>query len=178
MEYIDILNSNGQPTGKKKGKQAVHEDGDWHKTVHVWIINSKKELLLQKRAASLESHPNKWDISFAGHVSAGDDSEESVIREAEEEIGLNLDKKDFKYLFTTKHSGTQHNGAYINNEFSDVYIIEKDINIQKLKMLPDEVSEVKYIYYKDLEKRVNEEDDTLVKHEEEYKKLFKVLNGN
>ena len=127
MEYINILNSSGQPTGEIKTKADVHKEGSWHKTVHAWIINSKKELLIQKRAAHIESHPNKWDISIAGHVSAEDDSAKAVIREAEEELGLCLEKKDFKYLFTTKHSGTQHNGAYINNEFSDVYLIEKDI---------------------------------------------------
>ncbi len=130
MEYINILNSSGQPTGEIKTKADVHKEGSWHKTVHAWIINSKKELLIQKRAAHIESHPNKWDISIAGHVSAEDDSAKAVIREAEEELGLCLEKKDFKYLFTTKHSGTQHNGAYINNEFSDVYLIEKDIDMQ------------------------------------------------
>jgi hypothetical protein len=49
----------------------------------VWIMNSKGEVILQKRAPQKESYPNMWDISSAGsftnntkllgHISAGDE---------------------------------------------------------------------------------------------------------
>ena len=48
MEYLDILDENGNLTGEKKLRTEVHRDGDWHKAVHVWILNSKNQLLLQK----------------------------------------------------------------------------------------------------------------------------------
>lgn len=48
MEYIDIVDENNNPTGKVKEKQQAHEDGNFHRTAHVWIINDKNELLLQK----------------------------------------------------------------------------------------------------------------------------------
>ena len=57
---------------RKKIKQQAHEDGNFHRTAHVWIINDKNELLLQKRSASKKSHPNCWDISGAGHIRAGE----------------------------------------------------------------------------------------------------------
>ena len=43
--------------GKVKEKMQAHEDGNFHRTAHIWIINNKKELLLQKRSASKKSHP-------------------------------------------------------------------------------------------------------------------------
>ena len=46
-EYFDILDENGKKTGKTKLRKEVHKDGDWHKAVHVWIINDKNEILLQ-----------------------------------------------------------------------------------------------------------------------------------
>ena len=53
----------------------VHRDGDYHRAVHVWIYSeSTHELLLQKRADCKESWPGQWDISSAGHISAGDSS--------------------------------------------------------------------------------------------------------
>lgn len=48
MEYIDIFDSNNNSMGKVKEKMQAHEDGNFHRTAHIWIINNKKELLLQK----------------------------------------------------------------------------------------------------------------------------------
>ncbi|RWW44042.1 hypothetical protein BHE74_00050230, partial [Ensete ventricosum] len=64
-------------TSKKKSTSTslVHRDGDYHRAVHVWIYSeSTQELLLQKRADCKDSWPGQWDISSAGHISAGDSS--------------------------------------------------------------------------------------------------------
>ena len=42
MEYIDIFNENNETLGQVKEKNRAHEDGDFHRTAHVWIINSIK----------------------------------------------------------------------------------------------------------------------------------------
>ena len=47
MEYIDIFDENNNPTGQIKEKGKAHEEGDFHRTAHVWIVNDKNELLLQ-----------------------------------------------------------------------------------------------------------------------------------
>ena len=47
MEYIDIFDENNNPTAQIKEKGKAHEEGDFHRTAHVWIINDKNELLLQ-----------------------------------------------------------------------------------------------------------------------------------
>jgi len=72
MEYIDIFDENNNPTGEIKEKAKAHEEGNFHRTAHIWIMNDKKELLLQKRSATKKSHPNCWDISGAGHIRAGE----------------------------------------------------------------------------------------------------------
>lgn len=43
MELIDVLDEQGNLTGAVKALENVHLDGDWHKTVHVWIMNNKGE---------------------------------------------------------------------------------------------------------------------------------------
>lgn len=56
-------------------RSEVHRDGDYHRAVHVWIYSeSTGELLLQRRADCKDSWPGQWDISSAGHISAGDSS--------------------------------------------------------------------------------------------------------
>ena len=73
-EYFDLLDENGNKTGKIKLRNEVHRDGDWHKAVHIWIINENGDVLLQRRCATKDSNPNMLDISSAGHLSAGDNS--------------------------------------------------------------------------------------------------------
>lgn len=50
-EYFDILDENGNKIGKTKLRSEVHRDGDWHKAVHIWILNNNGDVLLQRRCA-------------------------------------------------------------------------------------------------------------------------------
>lgn len=88
MEYIDIYDENNNPLKNSKEKTQAHEEGDFHRTAHIWIINDNKELLLQKRSANKKSHPNCWDISGAGHIRAGENILDGAIRELREELGV------------------------------------------------------------------------------------------
>lgn len=53
MELVDVLDENGNLTGKVMDKDEVHEKNFFHNEVTVFIMNDKKEILLQKRS------PNK-----------------------------------------------------------------------------------------------------------------------
>ena len=176
MEYFDILDENGNKTGETKLREQVHSDGDWHKAVHIWIINDKNELLLQKRSPDKDSNPNMWDISSAGHLSAGDGSLEGAVREFTEELGIDVTKEQFEYLFTIKKS-SKYTATFINNEFNDVYLIKLNLDLSKLELQEEEVSEVRFIYYKKLEQMVKDKARGLLIHQEEYDKLFKVLHS-
>lgn len=176
MEYLDICDREGNLLGIKESKKEAHIKGLWHRSVHVWILNSKKELLIQKRSPLMDNHPNEWDISAAGHVSAGEDHITSAIRETEEEIGLTLEPKDFVQIGTIKQMSKRE--GYINNEINPVYIVKMELDPDKIVKQEEEVSEVKFINYKELKKLIESKDPTFVPHAEEYKLLFEVLEKN
>lgn len=172
MEYIDIFDENNNPIGKIKEKQQAHEDGNFHRTAHVWIINDKNELLLQKRSASKKSHPNCWDISGAGHIRAGESVTEGAIRELEEELGVETTEKDLNYIATIKSTKNPK-----NMEFGYVYLLRCNKKIEDYIFEDDEVSEVKYVYFEDLEKMIEEKVEGLLLHDEEFKKLFEYIRN-
>ena len=176
MEYLDILVKNGKKTGERKPRKEVHSKGYWHKGVHIWIINSKKELLVQRRSANKDVYPNKLYISVAGHPVSGEKEIESIKREFEEEIGVELDTNKLEYLFTFSQEVVENDGKFLDNQFYDVYLIEMDLDIDNLKLQEEEVSEVKNIYYKDFEKMIENKDKDIVNHPEEWEKLFKILH--
>ena len=172
MEYIDIFDENNNPIGEIKEKTKAHEDGNFHRTAHVWIINDNNELLLQKRSASKKSHPNCWDISGAGHIRAGETVTEGAIRELKEELGLEAIEKDLNYIATIKSTKNSK-----NMEFGYVYLLRCNKKIADYIFEDEEVSEVKYVYYEELEKMVEDKVEGLLLHNEEFKKLFEYIRN-
>ena len=172
MEYIDIFDENNNPIGEIKEKTKAHEDGNFHRTAHIWIINDKNELLLQKRSATKKSHPNCWDISGAGHIKAGESVTEGAIRELKEELGVEVTEKDLNYIATIKSTKNPK-----NMEFGYVYLLRCNKKIQDYIFEDEEVSEVKYVYYEELEKMVEDKVEGLLLHNAEFKKLFEYIRN-
>ncbi|MFT5281184.1 MAG: isopentenyldiphosphate isomerase [Flavobacteriaceae bacterium] len=175
MEYIDILNERGEKTGEIKSKEQVHIDGDWHRAVHVWIVNSSNEVLLQKRAKTKINYPDMWDISAAGHVSVGEGSVFSSLREIEEEIGVIVDEKELVFIGELISSSIQNNGTYINNEFNDVYLIKKDIPLEDMVKQDSEVDDLKYVSIEEFKEWIKNNNPDLVNHDEEFNLFFDSL---
>jgi len=171
MEYIDIVDENNIATGEVEEKGIVHTNGKFHRTAHVWILNDKKELLIQRRSATKETHPDCWDISAAGHVSTGETVIIGAIRELQEELGIKVNEQKFEYLTTLKSIKNPK-----NREFAYIYLIKINIEASGYIFEDNEVSEVKYVYYKDLEEMVASREKDLVIREEEFDILFKHLN--
>ena len=123
-EYFDILDENGNKTGKTKLRSEVHRDGDWHKAVHIWIINENGDILLQRRCATKDSNPNMLDISCAGHLTAGDESLTGAIRELKEELNLDVNKKDLQFIKTLKRSldKCSHNFSKFPSDFFQISV--------------------------------------------------------
>lgn len=177
-EQIDVLNQDGSFAEISKPKSEVHKNGDWHRTVHTWILNSKNELLVQLRSPTKINSPNLWDISSAGHISAGDGSKISVIRETKEELGIEIVPEDLKYLGEVKTQDNLNNGTYIDNEIHDVYLVHKDFEIGDLVLQKEEVSDARWINYLELEKDIQKNRNLYVDHDEEFTMLFKYLKSD
>ena len=176
MEYLDIVDTNGEKTGEVKPRKEIHEKGYWHRGFHVWVVNSKHEILLQRRSAIKDVYANKLYASVAGHQSSGEDEIKGIKREFEEEIGIKVNVSELEYLFTFTQEVVENNGKFLDNMFYDIYLLEKDIDLNKLTLQEEEVSEVKYMYFKDFEKLIERKDTDIVNHPIEWKKLFEILH--
>ena len=174
-EYFDILDDNGNKTGKIKLRSEVHRDGDWHKAIHVWIINDKGEVLLQRRCATKDSNPNMLDISSAGHLSAGDDSLTGAIRELKEELNLDIKPEDLQFVRTLKRS-SKYTPTFINNEFDDMYVLRTNKTIDDMKYQETEISEIFFVPYKEFKKMVENKQSDLLMHTDEFEILFEMFD--
>lgn len=142
-EYFDVLNEKGEYTGKTETRDKCHKEGLWHKAVVVFIINSKGQVLLQKRSSSKKMWPNMWDITAGGHVLSGEFGFQAILRESKEELGIELNKSDITFIGAS--ISTNMKGNIINKHFNEYYVANKEIDEKKLKLQEEEVSEVRWI---------------------------------
>lgn len=142
-ELWDVLDENRRPTGATVRRGDPLPEGVFHLVVHVCIFDGERRLLVQKRQPWKKIWPGMWDVSVGGSAIAGDDSRSAAIREAKEELGLDIELKGTAPFFSVKFAAG----------FDDYWCITRDVKMSELKLLKTEVSDVRWVTlaeYKDL----------------------------
>lgn len=142
METWDILDENGNYTGKtmEKGDKLVWQEGVYHPGTDVWIINSENKLLIQKRSPQKKFQPNVWAMT-GGSIMRGETALETLKRETMEELGIEL---DVSKAIKIKRYRT-------GNVWLDEYIVRQDIDLNKVILQEEEVTEVKFATFDEIE---------------------------
>ena len=172
-ELIDVLDSNGNKTGIIKNKSEIKRDGDFHRAISVCIINNQNEILMQQRSSNKKVFPNLWSIFVKGHVTSGETSFEASQREILEELGIMIDTSELEYLYTIKEHIVTNN-SYIENIFFDTFLLRKDIDINSIKLQTEEVSDVKFMYYKDIYNLID--NDAMIPNKKDYDLIFPIID--
>jgi len=170
MEYFELYDPEGNPTGKTECRKKVHADGLWHATVHVWIYNLNREILLQRRSLKKDSHPGFWDISAAGHISPGETPGAAAIREIEEELGLRIPKEELFFLCRKNLTLVSKGGSFIDKEITHIYLCRWEGSLDSLNPDTEEVDSVFLLSLKKLQDQLWSPDtkNLFVPHGEEY----------
>lgn len=150
QELMDIYDENKNKTGKiinRKNKNRLKEN-EFILSVHCWIINSKKEILITQRSMH-KNRGGKWEDVHGG-VRAGETSIDGMKRELKEELGLDIKEDELKLVKTLKRS----------NLFRDCYIIFKDIALDSISFNDNEVMDCKYVTLEELREIIEKEEST------------------
>lgn len=100
MEKLEFFDDKGNKIGIRP-REEIHRDGSWHQVVHCWITDfsgEEKWVYFQQRSFEKADFPGLYDISSAGHINPGESPLCAVVREIKEETGLEVQKKDLRYL--------------------------------------------------------------------------------
>ena len=102
----------------------------------------------------------KFDVlnelgEFTGQVASREDCHKKGLwhRAVKEELGLDLNDDDIKYLVGSTSINIK--GNIINKHYNECYLIKKDIDVSKIKLQKEEVSEVKYFSKEDILNRIS-----------------------
>lgn len=161
-EIIDVVDRDGRPTGETVQKHIAHTYGIRHRTMHLFIYNSRREVLLQRRADVKPIQPGMWDVSCGGHIGAGESLEQTVERELAEELGL---KAGPGVEFWKNRSGTyfyqdaETGKCYFNNEIYPTFTYRWDGDPAQLDLQEEEVGAARFFTLDDIRDAVMEKHD-------------------
>jgi 16S rRNA (adenine1518-N6/adenine1519-N6)-dimethyltransferase len=88
-EQFPLVDENDKVQGYAS-RSEVHGNNLRHRAVHILIFNQVGDVYLQQRSRWKDRHPLKWDSSAAGHVTGGENYDETARRELKEELGVDV----------------------------------------------------------------------------------------
>jgi isopentenyldiphosphate isomerase len=177
-ELFEILDASGTKTGQTLPRSQVHREGQWHRSVHIWVVDEWGRMLLQQRAFSKDSNPGLWDISAAGHISAGQNSREAAVRELEEEIGLHVNPERLQFLFEDQDQCILQGGKFIDHEFHDIYLLRLNPGESRLvKPDPGELAGVRWFTPEIFLDELQTTPECFVRHDHEYPRIIQIILG-
>lgn len=146
MELWDVYHSDRTKTNKTMIRGDEFKNDSYHLVVHACIFNSKDEMLIQQRQPFKSGWSNMWDITVGGSAVSGESSQMAIERELIEEIGLEIDLKNVRPHLTIN----------FDQGFDDVYLIEKEVDTEKLKLQYEEVQRVKWSSIDEIYQKIDE----------------------
>lgn len=154
MEIITIVDENDNVIGSKPRNETLTTD--IYRGTSLWIEDGKGNVLLTKRALGKRNDPGKWmPAACAGTVAEGETYEENLIKEAQEELGLDLSNVRFELIRKRFNDGK-------HKYFSSKFKVILEIKPEELILDKNEVEEVKWFKKSELSKQVRENPDRFV----------------
>ena len=141
MELWDLYSENRKLTGRLHIRGEKIPEDCYHLVVHVWIRNSNGQYLISQRSASRPAFPLMWEC-VGGSVLSGEDSLSGAIREAKEEIGVELPTESGRILFS-KVRKTVDGKPF--NDILDVWLFRHDGAVSLSDATTDEVADLRWM---------------------------------
>ena len=138
MEKRDFVDKNRKTMGEKTTGESNIAEGKYIQIVIICFENDKHEFLIQKRA---EKKNGKWALT-GGHIISEEDSITAIIRETQEELGLELAEKQIELVFSKR--------TY--NCFVDIFYMKKNIELSTLTLEKEEVEKVEWASLEEIDK--------------------------
>ena len=114
-------------------KLEAHWKGVLHRAFSIFIFNSSRMLLMQKRSSQKYHSPGLWTNTCCSHQRDGERTIDAAKRRLNEEMGLNVDLKEtfsFIYKANLKNGLIEHEFDHVLVGFTD---FSPNININEVE---------------------------------------------
>lgn len=139
-ELFDLVTASGRPLGRTKRRADVHRDGDWHRSIHVWIYGGDADepfILFQRRGLGKDTWPGVLDTTAAGHLGAGE-TVDDAFREIEEELGIAPSPERLRRV-GTRVCANEQPPVTLDRELQEVFLLREDAPMGSYRPNPAEL---------------------------------------
>lgn len=146
-EFIIQVNESDEEIGTIE-KLEAHQKGVLHRAFSIFIFNSKKELLIQKRAKNKYHSGGLWTNTCCSHPHPQEPIEKTLESKLMQEMGI---KATFSHQFHFIYR-CEFENQLIEHELDHVYFGFTD---DKPQPNPEEAEDWKYVNMDDLKMDIN-----------------------
>lgn len=97
-EILDLVNDNDEVISNMLRSEVYKKGLRNFRGVNCFLVNKKGELWIPRRPSNKRIFPDCLDFSVAGHVESGETYFEALVKEAKEELNLDVTKLKVKEL--------------------------------------------------------------------------------
>ena len=90
QELVDLLDSDGRVVGVAT-RREIRSRRLPHRCTYLLVFGPNGDLLIHRRTTTKDVFPGFWDVAVGGVVASGEDWDAGVRREAEEELGVEVE---------------------------------------------------------------------------------------
>jgi len=119
---VVLVNPQDQPISIEAKSTAHQGQGQLHRAISVYLFNSKRELLIQKRSQHKPLWPLTWANTCCSHPQPGEDYRAAAERRLQQEFGIQAKLKfhhQFIYQAKYKNIGSEHELDFVFTGISD-----------------------------------------------------------
>ena len=148
MEFVVLVDEQDNAIGTME-KQQAHVEGVLHRAFSIFIFNSDKKLLLQKRASSKYHCGGMWTNTCCSHPRETENTIDAAHRRLKEEMGMQC---ELKPIFSFVYKAEFENGL-TEHEFDHVFFGESN---QTPTLNLEEVEDFRYVGMEELQTEIKE----------------------
>jgi len=148
MEYVILVDEHDNAIGTMEKHQA-HVEGLLHRAFSIFIFNSEKKILLQKRASTKYHCGGLWTNACCSHPRENEHTQEAANRRLAEEMGIQC---SLTPLFSFSYK-TEFDNGLTEHEIDHVFFGSTD-ETPKLNSL--EVEDYRYVGIEELQLEIKE----------------------
>ncbi len=148
QEQVILVDSNDTETGVME-KMEAHRKARLHRAVSVFIVNSKGDWLLQRRALEKYHSNGLWTNTCCSHPKPGESSIDAAHRRLMEEMGMKAKLRELFHFIYKEPLDNELTEYELDHVFVGISDDEPNINT-------DEVLSWKYVNYHTLKQDIEE----------------------
>ena len=111
-ELFDVVDFEDRVLGQAP-RSEVHAHRWLHRAVHIFVFNTRGELLIHQRSATKDECPLMFTSSASGHLHAGEDYDTAAARELAEELSLATSLEFLTKLPAGPLTSYEHSALYL-----------------------------------------------------------------